>query len=85
MVRDRIDMVIDDGSPFLELSMLAAWGLHDDEVPGAGIVTGIVGSLFGGVVRGSIVAARIVGTSAGGQSHGQGTSSRDNGEGLAAL
>lgn len=41
MVRDRIDMVIDDGSPFLELSMLAAWGLHDDEVPGAGIVTGI--------------------------------------------
>ena len=41
MVRDRIDMVIDDGSPFLELSTLAAWGQYDDEAPGAGIVTGI--------------------------------------------
>ncbi len=41
MVRDRIDMVIDDGSPFLELSTLAGWGQYDDEAPGAGIVTGI--------------------------------------------
>lgn len=41
MVRDRIDMVIDTGSPFLELSTLAGWGQYDDEVPGAGIVTGI--------------------------------------------
>ncbi len=41
MVRDRIDLVIDDDSPFLELSTLAGWGQYDDEVPGAGIVTGI--------------------------------------------
>jgi 3-methylcrotonyl-CoA carboxylase beta subunit len=41
MVRDRIDMVIDEGTAFMELSTLAAWGQHDDEVPGAGIVTGV--------------------------------------------
>ena len=41
MVRDRIDMVIDAGTPFIELSTLAGWGQYDDEVPGAGIVTGI--------------------------------------------
>ncbi len=41
MVRDRIDCVIDEGSPFLELSPLAAWGQYDDQAPGAGIVTGI--------------------------------------------
>ena len=41
MVRDRIDMVIDEGSPFLELSSLAGFGQADDEFPGAGIVTGI--------------------------------------------
>ena len=41
LVRDRIDLLIDPLSPFLELSPLAAWGLYDNEVPGAGIVTGI--------------------------------------------
>ena len=41
MVRDRIDMVLDHGSPFLELSMLAGWGRYDNGAPGAGIVTGI--------------------------------------------
>jgi len=41
LVRDRIDMVIDDGSPFLELSTLAGFGQYDDEAPGAAIVTGI--------------------------------------------
>jgi 3-methylcrotonyl-CoA carboxylase beta subunit len=41
LVRDRIALLLDAGSPFLELSQLAAGGLHDDEVPGAGIVTGI--------------------------------------------
>src|SRR4029079_7567838 len=40
-VRERIDRLIDPGSPFLELSPLAATGLYDDEAPGAGIVTGI--------------------------------------------
>jgi len=40
-VRDRIDLLLDPGSPFLELSALAAWGLYENEVPAAGIVTGI--------------------------------------------
>jgi len=40
-VRDRIDRLLDPGSPFLELSPLAANGLYDDDAPGAGIVTGI--------------------------------------------
>ena len=39
--RERIDQLIDPGSPFLELSSLAAWDLHAHEVPSAGIVTGI--------------------------------------------
>ena len=41
MVRDRIDLVIDGGTPFLELSTLSGWGQYDDSAPGAGIVTGI--------------------------------------------
>src|SRR5258707_3539110 len=40
-VRDRIDKLLDPGSPFLELSPLAAWGLYEDDAPAAGIVTGI--------------------------------------------
>lgn len=40
-VRERIDRVVDQGSPFLELSPLAAEGMYDDEVPAAGIVTGV--------------------------------------------
>src|SRR6266850_1145585 len=40
-VRDRIDRLLDEGSPFLELSPLAAWEMYDNEAPGAGLVTGI--------------------------------------------
>jgi 3-methylcrotonyl-CoA carboxylase beta subunit/propionyl-CoA carboxylase len=40
-VRERIERLIDPGSPFLELSPLAAFGMYDDEAPAAGIVTGI--------------------------------------------
>ncbi len=40
-VRQRIDRLLDPGSPFLELSPLAAWGLYDDQAPGAGMVTGV--------------------------------------------
>jgi acetyl-CoA carboxylase carboxyltransferase component len=40
-VRERINRLIDPGTPFLELSPLAAWGVYDDQAPGAGIVTGI--------------------------------------------
>jgi acetyl-CoA carboxylase carboxyltransferase component len=40
-VRERIDRLLDEGSPFLELSPLAAWDLYDNEAPAAGIVTGV--------------------------------------------
>ena len=40
-VRERIDRLLDAGSPFLELSPLAAWGMFGEQAPGAGIVTGI--------------------------------------------
>ena len=40
-VRDRIDHLIDEGSPFLEFSALAAHHVYDDDVPAAGVVTGI--------------------------------------------
>ncbi|MGC8514457.1 MAG: carboxyl transferase domain-containing protein [Acidimicrobiales bacterium] len=39
--RDRIDHLLDDGSPFLELSPLAAYRMYGDDAPGAGLVTGI--------------------------------------------
>lgn len=41
LVRDRIEALLDPGAPFLELSPLAALGMYDDEVPAAGLVTGI--------------------------------------------
>lgn len=41
LVRDRIDRLVDPGTPFLELSPLAAWGQYDNAVPSAGIVTGM--------------------------------------------
>jgi 3-methylcrotonyl-CoA carboxylase beta subunit len=45
-VRERLTLVLDPGTPFLELSPLAAWELYGNEVPAAGIVTG-VGSIHG--------------------------------------
>src|ERR1700683_2673329 len=41
LVRERIDALLDPGSPFLELSPLAAHEVYDDDLPGAGLVTGI--------------------------------------------
>src|SRR5204862_3737214 len=41
LVRERIDRLLDAESPFLELSPLAGHGVYEDEVPAAGIVTGI--------------------------------------------
>src|SRR5512135_1438604 len=40
-VRDRIDRLLDPGAPFLEIVPLAAWGMYEDQAPGAGIVAGI--------------------------------------------
>jgi 3-methylcrotonyl-CoA carboxylase beta subunit len=39
--RDRLNTLLDPGSPFLELSQLAAYKVYEDDVPGAGIITGI--------------------------------------------
>ena len=39
--RERVDRLLDPGSPFLEIAPLAAWDLYGGEVPSAGIVTGI--------------------------------------------
>ena len=40
-VRERVDRLLDRGSPFLELSPLAAFDMYDNEAPAAGLVTGI--------------------------------------------
>ena len=39
--RDRVEALLDPGTPFLELSPLAAHDMYDGEAPGAGIITGI--------------------------------------------
>ncbi|PAX06713.1 carboxyl transferase domain-containing protein [Sphingomonas lenta] len=39
--RDRVERLLDPGSPFLEIGQLAANGLYDDEVPGAGMIAGV--------------------------------------------
>src|SRR5262245_39105691 len=39
--RERLRLLLDPGSPFLELSQLAAIGMYGDEAPGAGVVTGV--------------------------------------------
>ncbi|HRD34956.1 MAG TPA: carboxyl transferase domain-containing protein [Rhodocyclaceae bacterium] len=39
--RDRVDHLLDPGTPFLEIGQLAAFGMYDDDAPAAGVVTGI--------------------------------------------
>lgn len=39
--RERIDKLLDAGTPFLELSAMAAYGQHEDQVPAGGIITGV--------------------------------------------
>ncbi|MCA0245240.1 MAG: methylcrotonoyl-CoA carboxylase, partial [Proteobacteria bacterium] len=39
--RERVRALLDPGSPFLELSPLAALDMYDNEAPGAGVITGI--------------------------------------------
>src|SRR5579885_3526793 len=46
LARERIELLCDPDTPFLELSPLAAWDMYDNDAPSAGIVTGI------GVVEG---------------------------------
>lgn len=40
-VRERLAQLLDPGSPFLEVGLLAAHGVYDDPVPGAGVVAGV--------------------------------------------
>lgn len=40
-VRERIDTVLDPGSPFLEVGQFAAWQVYDEDIPCAGVVAGI--------------------------------------------
>jgi 3-methylcrotonyl-CoA carboxylase beta subunit len=44
--RERVELLLDPGTPFLELSTLAAWDMYDNESPGGSNISGI------GVVRG---------------------------------
>ena len=46
LVRERIRMLVDPGSNFLELGLLAAYGLYDDDITSAGMVCG-VGTIAG--------------------------------------
>ncbi len=39
--RERIDALLDEGSPFLEIAPLAAWEMYGGDVPSAGVVAGI--------------------------------------------
>ena len=39
--RDRVEHLLDAGSPFLEIGALAAEGMYDDECPAAGVIAGI--------------------------------------------
>ncbi len=39
--RDRVERLLDPGSPFLEVGALAANGLYDDGAPGAGVIAGV--------------------------------------------
>jgi len=47
--RDRVERLLDPGSPFLEIGQLAANDLYDGEVPGAGMIAGI-GRVSGRIV-----------------------------------
>ena len=39
--RERVDLLLDEGSPFLEIGALAAHGLYDGDSPAAGVIAGI--------------------------------------------
>jgi 3-methylcrotonyl-CoA carboxylase beta subunit len=39
--RERVNRLLDPGSPFLEIGQLAAFGIYDDQAPGAGLIAGI--------------------------------------------
>ena len=56
LVRDRIALLLDPGSPFLEIGELAGEGMYEGVAPGAGLVTG-VGLILG---RACMVIANLI-------------------------
>jgi 3-methylcrotonyl-CoA carboxylase beta subunit len=40
-VRERLDLVLDPGTPFLEIGGLAAWEMYEGAAPSAGMVAGV--------------------------------------------
>ena len=41
LARERVDRLLDTGSPFLELAPLAGYDMYEDDAPSAGVITGI--------------------------------------------
>src|SRR6185312_8100979 len=41
LARERVRALLDPGSPFLELSQFAAYGMYGDTIAGAGMITGV--------------------------------------------
>jgi acetyl-CoA carboxylase carboxyltransferase component len=41
LVRERLERLLDPGTPFLEIGALAAWGMYDGQAPAAGLVCGV--------------------------------------------
>jgi acetyl-CoA carboxylase carboxyltransferase component len=41
LVRERLDRLLDPGTPFLEIGALAAWGMYEGQAPAAGLVCGV--------------------------------------------
>ena len=44
--RERVERLLDPGTPFLELSQMAAYECYDDDIPSAGMITGIGREIF---------------------------------------
>ena len=43
--RDRVDQLLDPGTPFLEIGQLAAWNMYEGDAPAAGMIAGVVASM----------------------------------------
>ena len=52
--RERVEQLLDPGSPFLEIAPLAAFDLYGGEAPGAGLITGGCGVVAGGAAFGGV-------------------------------
>ena len=41
LARDRVNQLLDPGSPFLEIAPMAAFGMYEDQIHAAGLIAGI--------------------------------------------